>query len=96
MIHFVGVTFTSTKDTASSYIFKRIFVSMPIRLLAFFFFYLICLTSFTEVGAGSNLSVSKEAKTNYMGRFIFSRGGVLGDHLLIPFFLFFAYFYYVQ
>ena len=27
------------------------------------------------MGAGSNLSVSKEAKTNYMGRFIFSRGG---------------------
>ena len=41
------------------------------------------------MGAGSNLSVSKEAKTNYMGRFIFSRGGVvLGDHLLIPFFYF--------
>ena len=42
------------------------------------------------MGAGSNLSVSKEAKTNYMDRFIFSRGGgvVLGDHLLIPFFYF--------
>ena len=61
-----------------------------------FFFYLLCLTYFTEMGAGSRLSVLKEAKTNYMGWFIFSRGGGgggLGVHLLILFFLFFAYSY---
>ena len=48
------------------------------------------------MGAGSNLSVSKEAKTNYMGRFIFSRGGGVGGPFAYSFFLFFAYFYYVQ
>ena len=32
-------------------------------------------------GAGSNLSILKEAKKNYMGRLIFPGGGV---HLLIP------------
>ena len=41
-IHFVCVAFTSTKDTASPYIFKRIFVYMPIHLLVFF---LLCITS---------------------------------------------------
>ena len=37
-------------------------------------------------GAGSNLSILKEAKKNYMGRFIFSRGGGggVGVYLLIP------------
>ena len=32
--------------------------------------------------AGSNLSILKEAKKNYMGQFIFSRG--VGVCLLIP------------
>ena len=32
--------------------------------------------------AGSNLSILKEAKKNYMGQFIFSRG--VGVYLLIP------------
>ena len=32
--------------------------------------------------AGSNLSILKEAKKNYMGQFIFSRG--MGVYLLIP------------
>ena len=40
------------------------------------FFYLLCLTYFTE-GAGSNLSILKEAKKNYLGRFIFPGGGDL-------------------
>ena len=34
------------------------------------------------VWAGSNLSILKEAKKNYMGQFIFSRG--VGVYLLIP------------
>ena len=34
------------------------------------------------VRAGSNLSILKEAKKNYMGQFIFSRG--VGVYLLIP------------
>ena len=34
------------------------------------------------VRAGSNLSILKEAKINYMGQFIFSRG--VGVYLLIP------------
>ena len=33
--------------------------------------------------AGSNLSILKEAKKNYMGQFIFSMG--VGVYLLIPF-----------
>ena len=40
-IHFVRVAFTSTKDTASPYIFKRIFVSMPIHLLALFLLFIM-------------------------------------------------------
>ena len=64
-------------------LFKRSFVSMPIHCW-YCFFYLLCLTYFTEGGggAGSNLSILKEAKKNYMGRFIFSRG--VGVDLLIP------------
>ena len=34
------------------------------------------------VRAGSNLSILKEAKKNYMGQFIFSRG--MGVYFLIP------------
>ena len=34
---------------------------------------------------GSNLSILKEAKKNYMGQLIFSRG--VGIYLLIPFFV---------
>ena len=34
------------------------------------------------VRVGSNLSILKEAKKNYMGQFIFSRG--VGVYLLIP------------
>ena len=34
------------------------------------------------VRAGSNLSILKEAKKNYMGQFFFSRG--VGVYLLIP------------
>ena len=36
--------------------------------------------------AGSNLSILKEAKKNYMAQFIFSRR--VGAYLLIPFFFF--------
>ena len=39
------------------------------------------------VRAGFNLSILKEAKKNYMGQFIFSRG--VGVYLLIPFCFFF-------
>ena len=45
------------------------------------------------VRAGSNLSILKEAKKNYMGQFIFSRG--VGVYLLIPFFFFFVAFPWV-
>ena len=45
--------------------------SFPCPFICWYcFFYLSCLTYFTE-GAGSNLSILKEAKKNYMGRFIF-------------------------
>ena len=48
--------------------------SFPCPFICWYcFFYLLCLTYFTE-GAGSNLSILKEAKKNYMGRFIFSMG----------------------
>ena len=40
-IHFVRVAFTSTKDTASPYIFKRSFVSMPIHLLVLFLLFIM-------------------------------------------------------
>ena len=51
-------------------------VSFPCPFICWYcFFYLLCLTYFTEGGgAGSNLSILKVAKKNYMGRFIFSRG----------------------
>ena len=42
-IHFVRVAFTSTKDTASPYIFKRIFVSMPIHLLVSFLLFIMSI-----------------------------------------------------
>ena len=74
LIHFVHVAFASTKDTASAYIFKRIFVSMPIHLLVLFFLFIMSNLFYRGGGAGSNLSILKEAKKNYMGRFIFSRG----------------------
>ena len=68
-------------------------VSFPCQFICrYCFFYLLCLTYFTEdyvqlivqrgVRAGSNLSILKEAKKNYMGQFIFSRG--VGVYLLIP------------
>ena len=86
-IHFVRVAFTSIKDTASTYIFKRIFVSMPIHLLALFVLFIMSNLFYRGGGgASSNLSVLKEAKTNYMGRFILFQGE--GVHLLIPFFIF--------
>ena len=72
-IHFVHVAFTSTKDKASPYIFKRIFVSMPIHLLVSFLLFIMS-NLFYRGGAGSYLSILKEAKKNYMGWFIFSRG----------------------
>ena len=68
-IHFVHVAFTSTKDTASPFIFKRIFVSMPIHLLVLFLLFI--MSNLFYRGRGSNLSILKEAKKNYMGRFIF-------------------------
>ena len=40
-IQFVHVAFTSTKDTASPIIFKRIFVSMPIQLLILFLLFIM-------------------------------------------------------
>ena len=40
-IHFVHVTFTSTKNKASPFIFKRIFVSMPIHLLVSFLLFIM-------------------------------------------------------
>ena len=74
-IHFVHVAFTSTKDTASPFIFKRIFVSMPIHLLVLFLLFIMSNLFYRGGGgAGSNLSILKEAKKKYMGRFIFSRG----------------------
>ena len=76
-IHFVRVAFTSTKDTASPYIFKRSFVSMPIHLLVLFLLFIMS-NLFYRGGGGqaySNLSILEEAKKNYMGRFIFSRRG---------------------
>ena len=50
---------------------------MPIHLLALFLLFIMSnlFDRGGGGGAGSNLSVLKEAKTNYMGRFIFSRGG---------------------
>ena len=75
-IQFVLVAFTSTKDTASPYIFKRSFVSMPIHLYVLFLLFIMSNLFYRGgVRAGSNLSILKEAKKNYMGQFIFSRGG---------------------
>ena len=54
---------------------------MPIHLLVLFLLFIMS-NLFYRGGGGTNLSVLKEAKKNYMGRFIFSRG--LGIHLLIP------------
>ena len=90
LIHFVRVAFTSTKDTASPYIFKRSFVSMPIHLLVLFLLFIMSNLFYRGGGgrAGSNLSILKEAKKNYMGRFIFSRGG--GGRGSICLFLFFC------
>ena len=69
-------------------------VSFPCQFICrYCFFYLLCLTYFTEGGGGggggggvradSNLSILNEAKKNYMGQFIFSRG--VGVYLLILF-----------
>ena len=80
-IHFVRVAFTSTKDTASSYIFKRSFVSMPIHLLVLFLLFIMSNLFYRGGGAGSILSILKEAKKNYMGRFIFTGGGGGGGGL---------------
>ena len=95
-IHFVRVAFTSTKDTASPYTFKRIFASMPIHLLALFLSFI--MSNFFYKGGGrvpTCLFQNKLREIIWDGSF-FPGGGVLGVHLLIPFFLFFAYFYYVQ
>ena len=58
---------------------------MPIHLLVLFLLFIMSNLFYRGGGgggrAGSNLSILKEAKKNYMGRFIFSRGGV---YLLIP------------
>ena len=75
-IHVVRVAFTSTKDTATPYIFKRSFVSMPIHLLVLFLLFI--MSNLFYRGGGGRVPIclfSKEAKKNYMGRFIFSRGG---------------------
>ena len=52
-IHFVHVAFTSTKDTASKYIFKRIFVSMPIHLLVLFLLFIMSNLFYRGGGVGS-------------------------------------------
>ena len=71
-IHFVPFAFTSTKDTASPFIFKRIFVSMPIHLLVLFLLFI--MSNLFYRGSGFQFV----AKKNYMGRFIFfmERGSI--------------------
>ena len=66
---------------------------MPIHLLALFLLFIMSNLFYRGGGggAGSNVSVLKEAKTNYMGRFIFSRGGCGSICLFLL--LFFAYSY---
>ena len=57
-------------------------VSFPCQFICrYCFFYLLCLTYFTE-GGGAGGSILKEAKKNYMGQFIFTSG--VGVCLLIP------------
>ena len=70
-IHFVRVTFTSTKDTVSSYIFKRIFVSMPIHLL------ILCLLFILsrEGGGAICLFQTKLRKFIWAGSFYPGGGG---------------------
>ena len=61
---------------------------MPIHLLVLFLLFIMSNLFYRGGGggqAGSNLSILKEVKKNYMGRFIFPGGGV---YLLIPFFFF--------
>ena len=73
-IHFVHVAFTSTKGTASPFIFNRIFVSMPIHLLVLF--HLFIMSNLFYRGGGLQFVYFKRS------RFIFSRGR--GSNLLIP------------
>ena len=56
---------------------------MPIHLYVLFLLFIMS-NLFYRGGqrAGSNLSILKETKKNYMGQFIFSRG--VGVYLLIP------------
>ena len=49
---------------------------MPIHLYVLFLLFIMSNLFYRGgVRAGSNLSILKEAKKNYMGQFIFSRGG---------------------
>ena len=50
---------------------------MPIHLLVLFLLFIMSNLFYRGGGgrAGSNLSILKEAKKNYMGQFIFSKGG---------------------
>ena len=61
---------------------------MPIHLLVLFLLFIISNLFYRGWGgAGSNLSILKEAKKNYMGLFIFSRvGGGWGSICLFLFF----------
>ena len=57
---------------------------MPIQVLVLFLLFIMSNLFYRGGGgrAGSNLSILKEAKKNYMGRFIFVQG--VGVYLLIP------------
>ena len=48
---------------------------MPIHLLVLFLLFIMSNLFYRGGGGGSILSILKEAKKNYMGRFIFSGGG---------------------
>ena len=68
---------------------------MPIHLLVLFLLFIMSNLFYRGGGGGwvgSNLSILKEAKKNYMGRFIFSRGGGGGGGGLFAYSFFFVAF----
>ena len=87
-IHFVRVAFTSTKDTASPYTFKRIFASMPIHLLALFLSFI--MSNFFYKGGGrvpTCLFQNKLRQIIWDGSF-FPGGGGVGGPFAYSFFYF--------
>ena len=72
-IHVVRVAFTSTKDTASPFVFKRIFVSMPIHLLVLFLLFI--MSNLFYRGGGFQFVYFKRSKEKLYGSVHFFQGG---------------------